>query len=81
MYLKSAVFENFRNIKGFSFDFDKEMNILFGGNAQGKTAVIEGIYLFAGGHGENLSRLSQRMAVTVKGKRMTETVLCRASTT
>lgn len=49
MYLKSAVFENFRNIKGFSFDFDKGMNILFGGNAQGKTAVIEGIYLFAGG--------------------------------
>lgn len=49
MYLKSAVFENFRNIKEFSFDFDKEMNILFGGNAQGKTAVIEGIYLFAGG--------------------------------
>lgn len=49
MYLDVAVFENFRNIEHFPFTFSPGMNILFGGNAQGKTAVIEGIYLFAGG--------------------------------
>ena len=49
MKLLNAKFENFRNIKHFSFDFDDRMNILFGKNAQGKTNVIEGIYLFAGG--------------------------------
>ena len=49
MYLESAVFENFRNIEHFPFGFMEGMNIIFGGNAQGKTAVIEGIYLFAGG--------------------------------
>ncbi len=49
MKLLSATFDNFRNIKHFSFEFDERMNILFGKNAQGKTNVIEGIYLFAGG--------------------------------
>lgn len=49
MLLKTAEFDNFRNIEHFKFDFDERMNILFGKNAQGKTNVIEGIYLFAGG--------------------------------
>ena len=49
MLLKTAEFDNFRNIEHFKFDFDGRMNILFGKNAQGKTNVIEGIYLFAGG--------------------------------
>ncbi|MBQ0125069.1 MAG: DNA replication/repair protein RecF [Clostridiales bacterium] len=49
MYLKGASFENFRNIEKFSFDFDERINIIFGNNAQGKTNVIEGIYIFAGG--------------------------------
>lgn len=49
MYLKNATFDNFRNIEKYSFDFSPRMNILFGKNAQGKTNVIEGIYLFAGG--------------------------------
>ena len=49
MEIKSASFENFRNIGRFDFEFDPKMNIIFGKNAQGKTNVIEGIYLFAGG--------------------------------
>jgi len=49
MYLNGAVFENYRNIEGFSFEFDREINILYGRNAQGKTNVIEGIYLFGNG--------------------------------
>ena len=49
MYLESAVFENFRNIDSFNFSFEKGVNIFYGNNAQGKTNVLEGIYLFAGG--------------------------------
>lgn len=49
MYLNSASFENYRNIDSFSFAFDREINILYGKNAQGKTNVIEGIYLFGNG--------------------------------
>ncbi len=49
MYLESAAFENFRNIEKHSFTFSKGVNIFYGNNAQGKTNVLEGIYLFAGG--------------------------------
>ena len=49
MKLTGATFDNFRNIEHFSFDFDPDMNIIFGKNAMGKTNVIEGIYMFAGG--------------------------------
>ncbi len=49
MYLDCAVFEHFRNIEHFPFSFGKGINILYGRNAQGKTNVIEGIYLFGSG--------------------------------
>ena len=49
MYLNRAIFENYRNIDSFDFSFDREINILYGKNAQGKTNVIEGIYLFGSG--------------------------------
>ena len=49
MHLEVAIFENFRNIDNFPFSFSPGMNIIYGGNAQGKTNVIEGIYIFAGG--------------------------------
>jgi len=49
MYLDCAVFENYRNIDHFPFSFDRGINILYGKNAQGKTNVIEGIYLFGSG--------------------------------
>ena len=49
MYLETAVFENFRNIEKVSFNFSRGVNIFYGNNAQGKTNVLEGIYLFAGG--------------------------------
>ena len=58
MYLNGAVFENYRNIEGFSFEFDREINILYGKNAQGKTNVIEGIYLF--GSGKSFRRARER---------------------
>ncbi len=49
MYLDNAVFECFRNIIHHPFIFTKGVNIFYGKNAQGKTNVLEGLYLFAGG--------------------------------
>lgn len=36
---------NFRNYDSLNIEFSKDINILYGDNAQGKTNVLEGIYL------------------------------------
>ena len=48
MYLEKIEYENYRNLKKGVFFPDKEMNIIYGENAQGKTNLIEAIWLFTG---------------------------------
>ena len=45
MTIESLELLNFRNYEREYFQFDSETNVLFGDNAQGKTNVLEGIYL------------------------------------
>ncbi len=45
MMINSLELSQFRNYKREMFSFDPETNVLFGDNAQGKTNVLEGIYL------------------------------------
>ena len=47
MFLKSLELNNFRNVSKVSFDFDKNINIFIGNNAQGKTNILESIYFLA----------------------------------
>ena len=47
MYLKELTLENFRNIKSEKIEFSDGVNILHGDNAQGKTNIIESIWLFS----------------------------------
>lgn len=47
MFVKSLKLENFRNIKKAEIIFNNSVNILFGDNAQGKTNIIEALWLFA----------------------------------
>ena len=47
MRINSIVLENFRNYKNLELDFDPSRNIIVGENAQGKTNLIEAIYLTA----------------------------------
>ena len=47
MIIKSLELENFRNYKSLSIEFDKGVNILYGDNAQGKTNILEAIYVSA----------------------------------
>ena len=48
MYLSSLEFENFRNLKKGKFTPDKYINVIYGDNAQGKTNLIEAIWMFTG---------------------------------
>ena len=45
MIVKSVEFSNFRNYDLLQLHFDEGTNILYGDNAQGKTNILEGIYL------------------------------------
>lgn len=47
MVIKSLELENFRNYDSLSMSFDSGTNILYGDNAQGKTNILEAIYLSA----------------------------------
>lgn len=47
MIIKSVELSNFRNYKSLAINFGKDNNILYGDNAQGKTNVLESIYVCA----------------------------------
>ncbi len=47
MRINSIILENFRNYRNIELDFNKSRNIIVGENAQGKTNLIEAIYLTA----------------------------------
>lgn len=47
MKINSIEIENFRNIERLSLDFS-DVNIIYGENAQGKTNLVEAVYLFTG---------------------------------
>ena len=47
MKINSIILENFRNYKNLELDFDPSRNIIVGENAQGKTNLIEAVYLTA----------------------------------
>lgn len=45
MVIKSLKLKNYRNYDFLDLDFDADTNILYGDNAQGKTNVLEALYL------------------------------------
>lgn len=45
MILKSVALKNFRNYEDLYLEFDRGTNILYGDNAQGKTNVLEAVYV------------------------------------
>lgn len=55
MILKKFCAEGFRNIEKCEIDFSDGANLLLGGNAEGKTNVVEGIYLFSRGRSFRVS--------------------------
>ena len=45
MYIKELKLKDFRNYKDLAIDFDKRVNLITGQNAQGKTNLIESLYM------------------------------------
>lgn len=45
MYVKNIKLSNFRNYSDLYIDFDDGINIIYGDNAQGKTNILEAIYV------------------------------------
>ena len=45
MYIKNIELKDFRNYEKLSLEFHKKVNILLGDNAQGKTNLLEAIYI------------------------------------
>jgi len=56
MYVNKIKFINFRNYPKVEIDFFNGINFLYGDNAQGKTNIIEGIYLSALGKSQRIAR-------------------------
>lgn len=51
MKIKKVEFTDFRNVESEEISFSDGINVIWGENAQGKTNIVEGIYLFARGKG------------------------------
>lgn len=49
MYIKKVKLKNFRNYKKQEINFNKNINIFYGDNAQGKTNILESIFMCAMG--------------------------------
>lgn len=74
MIIRNFEFENFRNLEKNIIEPDRNVNIIFGDNAQGKTNLLEAIWIFTGGRSfrntkdldlinfkENFSKLKMRL--------------------
>ncbi|MGN8712193.1 DNA replication/repair protein RecF [Hornefia butyriciproducens] len=76
MYITELELKNFRNYKELTIQFDKNVNIIVGRNAQGKTNLIEAVFLssigrsFRTSHDSDLIRFGQEEAfVRVKAEK------------
>ena len=50
MIIKKISFENFRNLKNDEIEPCETINVIYGDNAQGKTNILEALWMFCGGH-------------------------------
>ena len=49
MFIKEVYLENFRNYKNQKIEFNENVNVFYGNNAQGKTNILEALYFGAFG--------------------------------
>ena len=47
MYIKKLKIKHFRNYNELSISFDNKVNVIIGENAQGKTNMMEAVYVLA----------------------------------
>ena len=76
MFIKSIAFENFRNLEKDVFIPSEGINVICGDNAQGKTNLIECIWLFTGGRSFRGSKENELIAF---GQKFARISLCFVS--
>ncbi len=59
MHIKSLQLNNFRNYEKAEFHFSPGINFIFGENAQGKTNLLEAVYLLSTGRSFRTTHLSE----------------------
>lgn len=59
MYIKNLKLKNYRNYKNLDVDFNPKINVIFGDNAQGKTNILESIFLCASGRSPKTQKFSE----------------------
>ena len=59
MYITELKLKNFRNYKDLAIDFDRRVNLITGQNAQGKTNLIESLYMSSMGRSFRTSHDSE----------------------
>lgn len=70
MKIKRFKAENFRNIEKCDIEFTDGVNLIYGGNALGKTNVIEGIYLFSRGRSFRTAQEKDMVKYNTQGFRI-----------
>jgi DNA replication and repair protein RecF len=63
LYIKGIKLKTFRNYHQLDIDFVKNLNIIYGENAQGKTNILESIFLCASGRSHRTSKDSELVKI------------------
>ena len=66
MLLKNIVIKNFRNIKDINIIPSDSINVIYGDNAQGKTNLIEAIWLLSGNQSFRGNKLNEMITINEK---------------
>ena len=56
MYIRSIELENFRNYRRLDLEVEPSVNVFYGANAQGKTNILEAIYICTSTHSHRTSK-------------------------
>lgn len=59
MYIKKLNLKNFRNYKELTLDFNPNVNLILGNNAQGKTNLLESIYITSIGKSFRTNKINE----------------------
>lgn len=81
MFISEIQLKNYRNYEKLELSFEDKVNVIIGENAQGKTNLMEAIYVLAmakshrTSNDRELIRWDEEFG-QIKGKLQKETVLC-----
>lgn len=67
MFVESIKLINYRNYKNININFERGINVVYGNNAQGKTNILEAIFLCASGRSHRTSKDVELIELGEKG--------------